>query len=359
MTNEDPKIGPGESKNSGSVDRSPDPTRNDGIKYVSCQDALQARKVNASSDWCKYDSDGPVAPPGSALQRFNLGGFFKVENKAKFKISRAEKVYTIGSCFAREIERALVFEGFNVPTSRVSIDPSYYRSPTRYLNTVLNKYNPYSMAYEILRGLNRLTLIDRGLIPVGDKWYDPSASHTDPLPRASVEILRDILDRVTEEVKTSSVFILTLGYTEAWFDTRTNVAFNGICTAMLRTIQNYLGFRNLRHSECKVVLRDAFQEIKSQIPSAKIIVTVSPIPLTNTFTELDIVSANTYSKSTLRSVAQELFEDLDYVDYFPSFEMVTASPRYETWFPDQVHVEEETVRRVVKVFKERYLVRAE
>jgi hypothetical protein len=107
------------------------------VKFVACVDALKTRRVNTSADWCKYDSQGHVASPESALERFNSGGFFKVASKPKFNIKRAEKVYTIGSCFAREIERALVSEGIDVPTSRIAIDSTFYRSPTRYGNTVL------------------------------------------------------------------------------------------------------------------------------------------------------------------------------------------------------------------------------
>jgi hypothetical protein len=40
-------------------------------------------------------------------------------------------------------------------------------------------------------------------------------------------------------------------------------------------------------------------------PDFHVVVTVSPVPLMNTFSTMDIVVANTWAKSLLRAVAQE------------------------------------------------------
>jgi hypothetical protein len=69
----------------------------------------------------------------------------------------------------------------------------------------------------------------------------------------------------------------------------------------------------------------------------KILLTVSPVPLTKTFTNEDAVVANSYSKSVLRVCAQELKERHPEVDYFPSFEIV-SSCGLDSFKEDNIHV---------------------
>jgi len=70
----------------------------------------------------------------------------------------------------------------------------------------------------------------------------------------------------------------------------------------------------------------------------KIIFTLSPIPMAFTFSENDVVVANRYSKSLLRS-SIENFIDNKNVFYFPSFEIVFDSIGIEKSFiNDKIHI---------------------
>ena len=53
---------------------------------------------------------------------------------------------------------------------------------------------------------------------------------------------------------------------------------------------------------------------------------VSPVPLTATATGRHALVATTHSKSVLRAAAGQLADELDHVDYFPSYEIVTGFP---------------------------------
>ena len=59
---------------------------------------------------------------------------------------------------------------------------------------------------------------------------------------------------------------------------------------------------------------------------------------------------------TLRAAAQELRDKYDYVDYFPSYEMVMNSPRELAWGDDQLHVRAPMVEHVVGHFMKSYVV---
>jgi GSCFA family len=87
----------------------------------------------------------------------------------------------------------------------------------------------------------------------------------------------------------------------------------------------------------------------------RILMTVSPVPLTATFSGMDVVIANAYGKSVLRAVAQAIRDEFDRVDYFPSYEMVTASSDMSVWEHDLMHVTDAFVRRIVKTFVTAYV----
>ena len=74
-------------------------------------------------------------------------------------------------------------------------------------------------------------------------------------------------------------------------------------------------------------LKASLEKIRSINPDMKIILTVSPVPLAATMSNHHIVIANTYSKSVLRAVAGQLSTELDYVDYFGSYEILTSCYR--------------------------------
>jgi hypothetical protein len=87
----------------------------------------------------------------------------------------------------------------------------------------------------------------------------------------------------------------------------------------------------------------------------RIVVTVSPVPMSATFSGRDIAVANTYSKSTLVAAAQAFQAAHDDVDYFPSYELVTLSPREAAYGADCLHVPNAVVGGVMEQFMTAYV----
>jgi hypothetical protein len=56
----------------------------------------------------------------------------------------------------------------------------------------------------------------------------------------------------------------------------------------------------------------------------RILLTVSPVPLTATNSGRHVLVATTQSKSVLRAVAAQLSDNWRDVDYFPSYEIITS-----------------------------------
>ena len=80
------------------------------------------------------------------------------------------------------------------------------------------------------------------------------------------------------------------------------------------------------------------------------ILTVSPVPLTATYSKAHILVANTHSKSILRSAAAQLSTSNN-IDYFPSYEIVT-NPRniLNAYNANLRSIKDETIELVMKHF---------
>jgi hypothetical protein len=84
-------------------------------------------------------------------------------------------------------------------------------------------------------------------------------------------------------------------------------------------------------------------------PEATVFVTVSPVPLKRSFSGVDVVVANTLSKSTLRAVLAEAVTGRDSAVYFPSYEAV-ISEGAAAFIEDGRHVRRDLVEDITRTF---------
>ena len=103
-------------------------------------------------------------------------------------------------------------------------------------------------------------------------------------------------------------------------------------------------------------LERLFALLKRHNPDCHIVVTVSPVALTATFTERDVVVANCMSKSTLRACA-ETWQSLHpgQIDYFPSYEMAIMSDRAVVLMEDSVHIQKTFVDEIMAHFAANFI----
>jgi hypothetical protein len=112
-----------------------------------------------------------------------------VDHRAKFRISKDEAVFTIGSCFAREIGNAL--QGHKVPLllaghGVVAEKYESWRDETqigggapagRISRGVFHKYITHSMFFDVERAYHGNRWPDDGLLELDEgKWFDPHAA---------------------------------------------------------------------------------------------------------------------------------------------------------------------------------------
>lgn len=282
--------------------------------------------------------------------------------KPKFSLSNTAPVFTIGSCFAREVENALTKRGFDCITRKCIIEDQFYeRTGIGARNGALNAYTPHSML-SLLELCGRADAAAAGMLHLEDDVVvDMLMSGLRPMSKAEAAAIREKLLQVYGALETAQTVVVTLGYTETWHDTQDGIYVNRSPAAARATIRHGGRFRfaNAQAGDVLPALDGIISQIATQTRGqAKIILTTSPVPLHATFTDRDVICANMYSKSTLLSCAVVAASKYDFVDYFPSFELVTLSPPSEAWTDDGVHVKPGLVEKILAQFAEAYVASA-
>jgi hypothetical protein len=91
--------------------------------------------------------------------------------------------------------------------------------------------------------------------------------------------------------------------------------------------------------------------LRSVNPRARVILTVSPVPLVATAEDRHVLVSTTYSKSVLRVAAEALSRKCENATYFPSYEIVTGSFSRGAYFADDGRtVLESGVAHVMRIF---------
>jgi hypothetical protein len=277
------------------------------------------------------------------------------------RIGRDDRVATAGSCFAQHVARHLAASGFNYLVTE-SAHPILPAEDARAAN-----YGLFTARYgNIYTTLQLVQLFDRAygvFTPAEDMWVIPSGGVVDPF-RPNVQPggfaseaemradRRHHLAKVREAFETLDVLVFTLGLTETWVSREDGAAFPlcpGVAGGTYDPARH--AFRNLRTGDVRAQLEQFVERLRTVNPAARVVLTVSPVPLAATASSGHVLAATTYSKSVLRAAAQEAAEDLSGVWYFPSYEIITGPQARGRFFAEDLReVTEEGVAQVMRVF---------
>lgn len=122
----------------------------------------------------------------------------------------------------------------------------------------------------------------------------------------------------------TDIFILTFGLSEVWFDEVTgNVFWRTVPKDVYDPARHKFRVSTVEENRANI---DAICDlIRTHRPDAKIILTLSPVPLIATFRDTSCISANAVSKSILRVAIDDVLRaraDGGQVFYWPSYEIV-------------------------------------
>ncbi|NDP41147.1 MAG: GSCFA domain-containing protein [Aromatoleum sp.] len=279
-------------------------------------------------------------------------GFLWPEFRPTFRIGRSPDatVFTIGSCFARGIEEALMPLGFTLPTRAFSVPPTEWPKRT---NGLLNEYNPGTMSQRIAFAFTKEPFSERTIVPSGGGYADLLLPAGGEVTRERALERRKEIDAIYAQLPAAPYAIITLGLIETWFDNQTQLFLNRMPPIPhIRASPQRYSFRTLDVSECMALLEKAVSLLVER--GIKVILTVSPVPIGSTFSTADCVTANEFSKSVLRVCAELLCHSFRHVDYFPSYE-IARSGGLHGFKDDNRHVRLELVHRITDFMIQRYV----
>lgn len=286
-------------------------------------------------------------PRDKETQEQRLQPFCQPVIQPTFSIGPDELIFTIGSCFARNIEEHLIAAGFNVAVSR--FDQMCQDEGVEVKSNTLNKFVAQSIVNEL-----RWALEPGAEFPVesivevkGDRYLDMQlAPGLLPTRLKTALAIRRAVSNYMGLVKHAKVVIVTLGLAEAWYDRKLGLYTNSM--PLPATAARYPGrFEHhvLEYNQLLGSLREMLRLLELYgDPDFRMLLTVSPVALGSTFSQHDALVANCYSKSVQRAAVEAICRENPRVDYLPTFESVTLSEPSLAWREDRAHVSTQIVR---------------
>jgi len=301
------------------------------LEIIDAAKATRQRKGNRFAGWGRRDGENRVEP------------LAKPAFAAPFALVPGEPIFTIGSCFARNIESELIRRGYAVPMVELFRDgPLAGQNPG-----IINNFGTPSILNELGWAFGAIPFREEMAFVETKGGFVDLHLRTDlrPEPLEVVRARRQAIFAATRTLARCRVMILTLGLTEVWHDDIHGLYLNQTPRPSVaradpaRFSLHALDFaETLDHLDRALAIAFAHGH-----PDLRIILSVSPVPMAATHRAMDVIVANAASKATLRCVAEHVVARDPRIVYFPSYESVTLSDREIAWEADLVHVRPEIV----------------
>lgn len=281
-------------------------------------------------DHTNYVPDKLKMTPETAVRDQVLNGWLPDAPQ----IGRDTQVTAFGSCFAANISNWLSKRNYRVLTKDNSAKDAYVVSMGEGMVNSFVIRQQFEWAWENADFQQ-------------DLWhgYDATSYGYDESIRLQTKKIFDETD----------VFVLTFGLSEVWYDEVTGSVF-------WRTIPKEVydpsrhKFRVSTAEENRDNIEAIYQLIRKHRPDAKIIMTLSPIPLIATFRDNSCLTSNSVSKAVLRVAIDEVVrkhKDEGALYYWPSYEIVT-DVFHLPYREDRRHIEPQVLSYIMTEFEHRW-----
>ncbi len=278
----------------------------------------------------------------------------------KFAIRPKDVVVTAGSCFAQHIGKALSDEGY-AWTDFEPAPPFLSDQDARDHGYGVFSFRTGNI-YTVSMLLQWLRLAFDQMDPPEEVWvkdgryYDPMRPAIEPNGFADPGELQAARDATCQSlrraIRNADVFIFTLGLTEHWTNSQSGLEY-ALCPGTLAGTfdAEQHQFVNANAGTVTRDLTRLIRFLRTENRNLRLLLTVSPVPLTATASGQHVLTATSYSKSVLRAAAGMAAQDFKRVDYFPSYEIITH-PIFRGMFyaPNMRSVDPAGVRTVMHHF---------
>ena len=291
----------------------------------------------------------------SAVDALGGSGAIDPQGPVKFRLEPSARIASAGSCFAQRLAVRLRDLGLRY----VVAEPGGEPLSARYGNI----YTSRQLVQLIERALGRFDPLERAWTSAGG-FIDPFRPGIANGIFASLDALeadrRAHLAAVKILFESVDVFLFTLGLTEFWMDARDGAVFPaapGRGRGVFDPERHVFGNLDVAGVESDL---ERFIAILGEInPSAKLILTVSPVPMAATMVPTHIVRASLQSKSVLKVAAEEVAARHAHADYFAAYDVVMQNLGGEPLFAGNGRRPTDAVAdRVVRFFVHDYFAEA-
>jgi hypothetical protein len=301
----------------------------------------------------------------NAVTGVSWGNIFD-DCSAKFKLKKDTKVSTMGSCFAQRLSSWLISTGKNFYVvekahstfrdlyNRDSLE-SYGRFSARYGNI----YTTTQFKQIIEEAFEKIPPINNYKKTTGGYWIDlmrPNAVPDGFLSEDEARADRNFhLKKCRELFTNTDVLFFTLGLTEAWEDCNSGIIYGIHPNTQNLSEEIKCNPVNFTYVKVQNDLLEALSVLKEVNPNLKIIFTVSQVGLNATHQSRHVLISTTHSKSILRSVAGEMSQKFDFVDYFMSYELINSPQSFGQYLSEDLRdANSRGIKSVMNLFEQLY-----
>ena len=268
-------------------------------------------------------------PDTDAVDRYILHGWLP---DAPF-IDKQRRITAFGSCFAQHLTNYLHRAGYNVLGKHLNLNSHIIHFGEGMVNT-------FAIRQQLEWALEDKVFSE-------NLWFGEHKEIAAVDPRIKAE--------TKQIIGTTEVFVITLGLSEIWYDKQTGEAFWRAIPSHLFDANRH-GFRVSSCEENYANLVRIRGLIRAARPGARIIFTLSPVPLMATFRPISCLTASSVSKAILRVAVDQLMRDFSGdrdLFYFPSYEIVKDF-FVDAYDADNRHPRPEVVEFIMKTFERHY-----
>ncbi len=249
-------------------------------------------------------------------------------------LKKEDLIATAGSCFSQNIGRNLVSRGANF----MDLEPAPPLFDTE-IEARRFGFGVFSCRYgNIYTTRQLIQLFDESfgnrepkeiIWERENRFFDALRPGIDPIGQETAEKVISLRKKHLLAVRKMfcelDLFIFTFGLTEAWECVEDSTVYPTAPGTIAGSFDpEKYQFRNFRYNDIIFDFNAFFERLRAVNNSAKVLLTVSPVPMTATATSDHILPASVYSKSVLRAAAGDLACDNDDIFYFPGYEIVST-----------------------------------
>jgi len=278
-----------------------------------------------------YESLPPSAFWRSAVAEkhmFDIGGLWQ----PRFEINPQKCIATFVSCFAQHFGKALLARDYSWQNMEAAPDAASEETRARFSYVQFSARTGNIYTTSLLRQWLRWASDD--LPQPSEFWaqdgriFDPFRPMIEPNGFESLDEMRasrtKAIAAMGRAVRESEIVVFTLGLAESWHRAGGDVEYP-LCpgTAAGTFDANAYEFRDQSFEDVWNGLRRSISIMRKMRPGLKVLLTVSPVALTATNSGSHVMLATSTAKANLRAAADMAKRKFEWVDYFPSYEIIT------------------------------------